>query len=342
MPPRYRALDYQELGGLLTRGGTILGTSNRGRFTAKVGHGEAQGLPVALLDETKRGFEALGLHCPGRHRRRRFVEHRPAALRARRPDRRRSQDHRQRPGRNGDDLRVRFRGGLRHRGAGSAAHDGREPRPRDGARGDGPICGVDRHLRRSGRRRRRHPHPGDSVPLRQHLREGRRTRTGGTPLQHRRRRRGGASRGWRFRHQRRPARGSGSSPRWHRCTGGGGDRAAHRQGDARDGPWPSAARRRADQLRPRPLHAVRHDGGRAHRGRTVRPDGHLHWRPASRACRSPRPWASCGEWLWTAHSYAGRGHSGSASEIDRSEVVRRTPAPCVAPMDSSMEGGWRP
>jgi ATP-dependent phosphofructokinase / diphosphate-dependent phosphofructokinase len=62
-PQRYRALDYQELGGLLTRGGTILGTSNRGRFTAKVGHGEAQGLPESLLDETKRGFETLGLHA---------------------------------------------------------------------------------------------------------------------------------------------------------------------------------------------------------------------------------------------------------------------------------------
>lgn len=60
-PPQVRSLDYHELGGLLTRGGTILGTSNRGRFTAKVGHGEAQGLPQTLLDDTRRGFEALGL-----------------------------------------------------------------------------------------------------------------------------------------------------------------------------------------------------------------------------------------------------------------------------------------
>jgi phosphofructokinase-like protein len=60
-PRRTRALDYQELGGLLTRGGTILGTSNRGRFTAKTGHGEAQRLPKDLLDDTKRGFDALGL-----------------------------------------------------------------------------------------------------------------------------------------------------------------------------------------------------------------------------------------------------------------------------------------
>jgi 6-phosphofructokinase 1 len=60
-PPQYRVLDFHEIAGLLGRGGTILGTSNRGRFTAKVGHGEAQGLPVELLDQTKRGFEVLGL-----------------------------------------------------------------------------------------------------------------------------------------------------------------------------------------------------------------------------------------------------------------------------------------
>jgi 6-phosphofructokinase 1 len=60
-PMRTRALGYEELGGLLYRGGTILGTANRGKFTAKVGHGVAQGLPPALLDETRRGFDSLGL-----------------------------------------------------------------------------------------------------------------------------------------------------------------------------------------------------------------------------------------------------------------------------------------
>jgi ATP-dependent phosphofructokinase / diphosphate-dependent phosphofructokinase len=60
-PPRYRVLDYHEIGGLLNRGGTILGTSNRGRFTAKVGHGDVQGLPRQLLDDTRHGVEALGL-----------------------------------------------------------------------------------------------------------------------------------------------------------------------------------------------------------------------------------------------------------------------------------------
>jgi 6-phosphofructokinase len=43
-PTRYRSLDYQDLGDLLTRGGTILGTAIRGRFSTKVGHGESRRL----------------------------------------------------------------------------------------------------------------------------------------------------------------------------------------------------------------------------------------------------------------------------------------------------------
>src|SRR5262249_39122652 len=34
---------------------------NRGRFSAKVGHGEARKLPTELLEETKKGMEKLGL-----------------------------------------------------------------------------------------------------------------------------------------------------------------------------------------------------------------------------------------------------------------------------------------
>jgi len=60
-PLSYRVLHYRDLGGLLNRGGTILGTSNRGRFAAKVGHGEAQRIPTEILDEAKRGCETLGL-----------------------------------------------------------------------------------------------------------------------------------------------------------------------------------------------------------------------------------------------------------------------------------------
>jgi phosphofructokinase-like protein len=60
-PQRTTLLDYQKLSGLLTRGGTILGTANRGKFSAKVGHGENRALPKELLDGVKAGMEALGL-----------------------------------------------------------------------------------------------------------------------------------------------------------------------------------------------------------------------------------------------------------------------------------------
>ncbi len=60
-PQKYRVLDYKAIDGLLTRGGTILGTANRGQFSAKVGHGESRQLPKELMDATKAGMEALGI-----------------------------------------------------------------------------------------------------------------------------------------------------------------------------------------------------------------------------------------------------------------------------------------
>ena len=60
-PRRTIPLDYQILSGLLPRGGTILGTANRGKFSAKVGHGESRALPKELLEGVKAGMDALGL-----------------------------------------------------------------------------------------------------------------------------------------------------------------------------------------------------------------------------------------------------------------------------------------
>jgi ATP-dependent phosphofructokinase / diphosphate-dependent phosphofructokinase len=60
-PQHYMMLDYQKLGGLLTRGGTILGTANRGRFSAKVGHGETRRLPQELIDGVKAGMKKLDI-----------------------------------------------------------------------------------------------------------------------------------------------------------------------------------------------------------------------------------------------------------------------------------------
>jgi phosphofructokinase-like protein len=62
-PVSYRRLDHREMGSLLTAGGTVLGTTNRGRFAAKTGHGEQQAIPREILDEAKRNFEALGLRA---------------------------------------------------------------------------------------------------------------------------------------------------------------------------------------------------------------------------------------------------------------------------------------
>jgi ATP-dependent phosphofructokinase / diphosphate-dependent phosphofructokinase len=62
-PVKYQPLDYREMGALLTSGGTVLGTSNRGRFAAKTGHGEQHEIPREILDEAKLNFDALGLRA---------------------------------------------------------------------------------------------------------------------------------------------------------------------------------------------------------------------------------------------------------------------------------------
>jgi phosphofructokinase-like protein len=60
-PRQTTPLDYHALSGLLTRGGTILGTANRGMFSSKTGHGESRQLPKELLDGVNAGMEALGI-----------------------------------------------------------------------------------------------------------------------------------------------------------------------------------------------------------------------------------------------------------------------------------------
>ncbi len=60
-PQRYMELNYEAIHGLLTRGGTILGTANSGRFSAKVGHGTSRSLPCELLDGVKQGLQKLNI-----------------------------------------------------------------------------------------------------------------------------------------------------------------------------------------------------------------------------------------------------------------------------------------
>jgi hypothetical protein len=60
-PQRYVPLDYQQLGPLLTRGGTVLGTTSRGRLAAKVGHGQTRRLPQERIDGVRTGLRHLGV-----------------------------------------------------------------------------------------------------------------------------------------------------------------------------------------------------------------------------------------------------------------------------------------
>ncbi len=62
-PPHIRELNPDETDGLLYLGGTILGTSNRGRFAAKVGHGEVRQIDPAIIAEAKANFDRLGLRA---------------------------------------------------------------------------------------------------------------------------------------------------------------------------------------------------------------------------------------------------------------------------------------
>jgi phosphofructokinase-like protein len=62
-PVRFRKLDYHEMDGLLHMGGTILKTSNKGRFAAKTGHGEVQKVPDEILARARQTFEHLGLRA---------------------------------------------------------------------------------------------------------------------------------------------------------------------------------------------------------------------------------------------------------------------------------------
>jgi len=61
LPPR--ELDVRAVAGLLSRGGTILGTANSGQFATKVENGKIRQLPKDLLDRTKRGMKRLGLEA---------------------------------------------------------------------------------------------------------------------------------------------------------------------------------------------------------------------------------------------------------------------------------------
>jgi 6-phosphofructokinase 1 len=56
-------LDYNRMDGMLVRGGTILGSANKGRFAAKTGMGEVHGIDPEILEEAAANAKALGLRA---------------------------------------------------------------------------------------------------------------------------------------------------------------------------------------------------------------------------------------------------------------------------------------
>lgn len=62
-PGDYVHLDRRATSGIMHLGGTILGTVNKGHFTAKIGVGDRAQIPPEIIDGARQTFEALGLHA---------------------------------------------------------------------------------------------------------------------------------------------------------------------------------------------------------------------------------------------------------------------------------------
>lgn len=60
-PGDYITLDRKNTAGIMHLGGTILGTTNRGHFVAKVGAGDKAVIPQDIIDKAKQTFHNLGL-----------------------------------------------------------------------------------------------------------------------------------------------------------------------------------------------------------------------------------------------------------------------------------------
>lgn len=60
-PGDYVQLDRRNTAGIMHLGGTMLGTTNRGHFVAKVGAGDKSEIPQDVIDKAKQTFNNLGL-----------------------------------------------------------------------------------------------------------------------------------------------------------------------------------------------------------------------------------------------------------------------------------------
>ena len=60
-PARYIVLDHSKTTGIMQQGGTILGTSSRGHFVAKVGAGEKTQIPAEIIEKARQTMADLEL-----------------------------------------------------------------------------------------------------------------------------------------------------------------------------------------------------------------------------------------------------------------------------------------
>ncbi len=164
-PVRYRRLDYANTSGILTQGGTILGSTNKGRFGATKGESQRVGLDRNLLGEVAKNLDQLdvdGLVCIGGDGSltiaNQFFEYGIPVVGV--------------PKTIDNDLGcTAFSFGFDSAIAcaagciGSIAHHGSESWACDGFGSDGASCGMDRIAWRHCRRRRRDPDSGNPLDL---------------------------------------------------------------------------------------------------------------------------------------------------------------------------------
>ncbi len=130
----YEPLTIESTRGILPRGGTILGSSRTNPY--KRDDGVDAGPRDVQRAHTLDGLIAIGGED---------TLGVAAKLTRRRPARdRRAEDDRQRSRRDRRDVRLRHGAARRERGDRPPAHDGREPQPDPGGRGDGPARRLDR------------------------------------------------------------------------------------------------------------------------------------------------------------------------------------------------------
>ena len=60
-PAHYEELNVRRTAGIMPLGGTILGTTNEGRFIAKTGEGNKEAVPAAVIEQTRETLSHLGI-----------------------------------------------------------------------------------------------------------------------------------------------------------------------------------------------------------------------------------------------------------------------------------------